>query len=109
MGLLFSPGPKPRRIQGKREPAKHKRRNEAREFAMNGVRAQRANHNRYQHCRSGSPRPWNQHTEAGQDFKHPDDILSVGRVAPMREQPSPSHGRRTFEFLNTDQDKYNSQ
>jgi len=109
MRCLFSSGPKARRIQQKREPAKDKWRNEAREFGVNGVRTQRANHEGNQDRRSGSSPPWNQHAEATEDFKHSDNILSACGVAPMREPPGPSHCRGAFEFRSADQDKYHSQ
>src|SRR6266536_4523444 len=59
MRRLFSSGMKARPIQQKRKPAKDKRRNEAREFGVDGVRAQRAKHEGDQDRRSGSSPPGN--------------------------------------------------
>ena len=41
---LVSIGPNPQGVHHKREPTKHKRRDEARKFGVNDVRADRANH-----------------------------------------------------------------
>jgi hypothetical protein len=68
-------------IQQQREPTKDKRRNEARELTVNGVRAQRANHEGDQYRRSGSSPPGNQHTKTTEDFQDSDDILGICGVA----------------------------
>ena len=98
MRRLFSSGARARPIQQKRETAKDKRRNEARVFAVNGVCAQRANHDGDQDRRGSAPVPWNQHTEPAEDFKRADDISSVGRVAPMRQSPGPFACRGACKF-----------
>ena len=106
---LFAWGPAARPIQQKREPAKDKRRNESREFGVNSVRAQRANHEGDQDPCSFSSPSWNQNTDASEDFKHSDDISSVGRVAPMRQPPGPSACRRASQFRDAGPDKYERQ
>jgi hypothetical protein len=85
---VFASGAAARPIQQEREPAKDKRRNEAREFAVNSVRAQRANHEGDQDPCSFSSPSWNQNTDATEDFKHSNDISSVGRVAPSANRPA---------------------
>jgi hypothetical protein len=106
---VLASGPAARPIQQKREPAKDKRRNEAREFAVNSVRAQRANHEGDQDPCSFSSPSWNQNTDATEDFKHSDDISSVGRVAPIRQPPGPSACRGTSQFRDAGPDKYDRQ
>ena len=98
MPLLFSSGTNPRRIKRKREPAEGKRRKETREFAMNGVGAQRSNHKGGQEGRGGAPVPGNQQTERAQEFKHADDVMSLAWVAPLREPFCPSHGLAACKF-----------
>src|SRR5215813_10847019 len=106
---LFAFGSAARAIQQKREPAKNKRRNEAREFAVNSMRAQRAKHDGDQDPCSFSSPSWNQNTDATEDFKHSDDISGVGRVAPMRQPPGPSACRGTSQFGDAGPDKYDRQ
>ena len=100
MRRLFSTGRGRAGYHQKREAAKDKRRNEAREFGVNGVRAKRANHEGDQGRRSGLSPLGNQHTEPTEDFQHSDDILSVCRVAPIHEPFGPSDRRGAFEFQN---------
>src|SRR5436190_17157636 len=57
----FSCRPTMRRIHQKRDSAKDERRNDAGEFGVNEMRAQRAHHEGAKVQRSGSSPPWNQH------------------------------------------------
>ncbi len=109
MRRLFSTRPRARRVHQKREAAKDKRWNKAREFGVNGVRAHRANHEGDQGRRSGLSPLGNQHTEPTEDFQHSDDILSVCGVAPIHEPFGPSDRRGAFEFQSPDDDKCHSQ
>jgi len=63
-----------RRVHQKRESAKNKRRNEARELSVNGVSAQRANHEGDQHRSRGTSQIGNQHTKASKNLQYSDDI-----------------------------------
>src|SRR5213592_1990788 len=80
-----------RRIQQKREPAKDKRRNEAREFGLNGVRPQCANHQCDQDSCGGSSPPGNQHTEASEDFERYRLIEPVTTRPDARPANEPRH------------------
>ncbi len=106
------PGPtRPRacRVHQKREPAEDKWWNEAREFGVNGVRAQRAYHEGDQDRRSGSSPLGNQDTEATQDFQPSDDMVCVCTVAPMHKPLAPPKCRGAFEFRKAREDKRHSQ
>src|SRR5205814_5808874 len=91
---------RPRSVDEKRESAENKRRNDAREFAVDGVRTQRAGHERDQRRRGGAPPRRNQHADAAEDFQRSDDVLSVGRVAPPLEPLGPSRRRGPGELRN---------
>ena len=66
-----------RQIHQGRESAKDQRWNNAREFGVNGMRAQRADHEGAERQGSGSSPSWNQHTETTENFEHSDDSMSV--------------------------------
>src|SRR5256885_16762652 len=78
------------RVHQRCEAAKDKRGNEALEFGVSGVRAQRADHEDDQGRRSrSSPLP-NQHTDGTEDFQHSEYIPSGFGVAPTHESFGPS-------------------
>src|SRR5262249_47169197 len=74
--------PTVRPVHEKRDSTKDERRNDAGEFGVKEVRAQRAHHQDAQSQRRGSSRPWNQHTKATENLEHADDIRSLRGIAP---------------------------
>src|SRR5262245_47130513 len=67
IGRLLSCSRTVRPVDQKRESAKDKRWNDAREFGVDDMRAQRTDHKGAERQRSGSPPPGNQHTEASEN------------------------------------------